>query len=218
MQPNAFWPVASALMGQPSVWGLAITEGCVNYMNYMFLAWLPSYLVRDRGMDLMRAGLYSAIPYVAGIVAEIGFGHLSDRILTPARVRAGGRRNQVVLFLILSSVALFIPVVRSQAAIIGLISLAISFNTTTVTFMYALTNDLVQDPDVVGTAFGFMLLGGNLFGLAAPVVTGYLVRTLGNFSAAFLVAGTLPLLGAVTALFMTRRPIYGLRMSPALRR
>jgi ACS family glucarate transporter-like MFS transporter len=197
-------------MRQRSVWGLAVTEGCVNYMNYMFLAWLPSYLV-DRGMDLMRAGLYSAIPYAAGIVAEIGFGHLSDRLLTPVRVKSGGRRNQVVLFLLLSSVALLVPAVRSQGAIIALISLAVAFNTTTVTFMYALTNDLVEDPKVVGTAFGFMLVGGNLFGMAAPVVTGYLVRALGNFSAAFLVAGALPLVGAATALLMTQQPIRGIR-------
>ncbi|HKE25602.1 MAG TPA: MFS transporter [Bryobacteraceae bacterium] len=214
-QGNGFWAVAEVLMRQRSVWGLALTEGCVNYMNYMFLAWLPSYLIRDRGMDLMRAGLYSAIPYAAGIVAEIGFGRLSDRLLTPARVQSGARRNQAVLFLLLSSVALLIPAVRSQGAIIALISLAVSFNTTTVTFMYALTNDLVADPEVVGTAFGFMLVGGNLFGMAAPVVTGYLVRALGNFSAAFLVAGALPILGAAAAILMTREPIHGLRMAGA---
>lgn len=208
---QAFWPVAGTLLRQPATWGLALTEGCVNYMNYMFLAWLPSYLVQDRGMNLMTAGLFSAIPYAAGIVLELCFGRLSDRLLAHKRLKAGGRRNQVILFLLLSTVILLINAVHSQWAIIAIISLALSFNTTTVTFMYALTNDLVEDPDVAGAAFGFMLLGGNVFGMAAPIVTGYMVKAAGNFSGAFVVAGLLPLLGAATAWLLTRRPIHGVR-------
>jgi ACS family glucarate transporter-like MFS transporter len=73
--------------------------------------------------------------------------------------------------------------------------------------MYALTNDLVADPELAGAAFGFMLLGGNLFGMAAPIVTGYLVKAAGNFSAAFVVAGLLPFVGAATAWSLTRKPI-----------
>jgi len=207
-----FWPVARTLLRQPATWGLALTEGCVNYMNYMFLAWLPSYLVQDRGMDLMKAGLFSAIPYATGIVLELCFGHLSDRVLSHSRWKAGGRRNQVIVFLLLSTVILLINAVHSQWAIIAIISLALAFNTTTVTLMYALTNDLVEDPGVAGAAFGFMLLGGNVFGMAAPIVTGYMVKAAGNFSGAFIVAGLLPLLGAATAWLLTRKPIHGVHV------
>ena len=44
-------------------------------------------------------------------------------------------------------------------------------------FMYALTNDLIEDSKVAGTVFGTLLLGGNIFGLFAPIVTGYIVKT-----------------------------------------
>jgi MFS family permease len=213
---QAFWSVAGALIRQKTMWGLALTEGCVNYMNYMFLTWLPSYLIHDRGMDLMKAGIYSAIPYVVGIVMEIFFGRLSDRILTRERLKQGGRRNQVTLFLILSSVILLINTVHSEWEIIAVISLALSFNGTTVTFMYSLTNDLVEDPKIAGTAFGFLLLGGNLFGLAAPIITGYLVKAAGNFSGAFVISGVLPLAGAAMAFWLTRQPIRGARRLVAL--
>lgn len=204
-----FWQATGVLLRQRSMWGLALTEGCVNYMNYLFLSWLPTYLMHDRGMTLMQAGLYGTLPYIAGVVLEIVFGKASDRILTPGQLKKGGRRNQVVLFLILSSVILLIPAVHTKWAILGLISLALSFNTTTVTFMYSLTNDLVEDHRLTGAAFGMLLVGGNLFGMAAPIVTGYLVKASGNFQSAFALSGAIALTGAAIAHWCTRRPIYG---------
>ncbi|MCU1258591.1 MAG: transporter, family, glucarate transporter [Bryobacterales bacterium] len=207
---TSFWTVAGVLLRQKTMWGLALTEGCVNYMNYLFLSWLPSYLIHDRGMNLMQAGLYGTIPYVAGVAFELFSGRVSDRILTPERLKKGGRRNQVVLFLILSSVIVFINYAHSQWAILAVISIALSFNTTTVTFMYSLTNDLVEDPQMAGAAFGVLLVGGNLFGMAAPVVTGYLVKSTGNFTSAFGLSGLIALAGAAMAFWLTRKPITGI--------
>jgi ACS family glucarate transporter-like MFS transporter len=149
------------------------------------------------------------VPYVVGVTLELFFGRVSDRMLTPARLKQGGRRNQVILFLILSSVILLISVVHSKWAILVLISAALAFNTTTVTFMYSLTNDLVEDTQVAGAAFGVMLVGGNLFGMAAPVVTGYLVKATGNFNSAFGLSGLVALAGAAMAHWWTRTPIRG---------
>ena len=92
--PASLWTVTGTLLRQKTMWGLALTEGCVNYMNYLFLSWLPSYLMHDRGMTLMQAGLYGTVPYIAGVVLELFFGRLSDRILTPERLKKGGRRNR----------------------------------------------------------------------------------------------------------------------------
>ncbi len=203
------WAVTASLLRQRTMWGLALTEGCVNYMNYLFLSWLPTYLMHDRGMTLMQAGLYGTVPYIVGVVLELFFGRLSDRLLTPQHLKNGGRRNQVILFLILSSVIVLISVVHTKWAILALISIALSFNTTTVTFMYSLTNDLVEDPRIAGSAFGVMLVGGNLFGMAAPVVTGYLVKATGNFTSAFGLSGLVALAGAAMAYWWTRQPIRG---------
>jgi ACS family glucarate transporter-like MFS transporter len=60
---------------------------------------------------------------------------------------------------------------------------------------------------LTGTAFGLLLVGGNLIGMTAPVVTGYLVKSSGGYSSAFTVSGVLPLLAAGLAIAFTRRPI-----------
>jgi len=51
------------------------------------------------------------------------------------------------------------------------------------------------------------VLGGNLFGMMGPIVTGYVLQITGSFNATFAVAGVLALCGAVATLTMTRQPI-----------
>ena len=199
--------IAGFLLRQQTMWGLALTLGCVNYMNYLFLSWLPSYMVQARGMFLMRAGIYSAVPYLVGVILEISFGKLSDWTLTPEHLKQGKRRNQVVAFLLLSSTVLLINVVHSLVATLAVISIVLACNTTAIMFVYALTNDLIVDREVTGTAFGILLLGGNLIGLAAPIVTGYVVKATRSFNSAFAISGALSLIGAVMAFAFTRRAL-----------
>jgi ACS family glucarate transporter-like MFS transporter len=54
---------------------------------------------------------------------------------------------------------------------------------------------------------GFLVLGGNTFGLLAPIVTGYVIAGTGSFTWAFIIAGALLVGGATATLTMTRRPM-----------
>jgi MFS family permease len=204
----SFFRAAGSLLRHQSMWGLAITLGFVNYMNYVFLTWLPSYLVQARGMNLMKAGVYGGIPYLVGVTMEICFGRVSDFFLTPERLKQGARRYHVALLTFLSSVILLINVTHGAVSTLAVISFALACNTTVIAIIYALTNDMIENPQLTGTAFGILLVGGNLIGMTAPVVTGYLVRSSGGFSSAFTVSGVLPLLAAGLAIAFTRRTIH----------
>ena len=59
-------------------------------------------------------------------------------------------------------------------------------------------------PADAGRALAFLVLGGNTFGLCAPIVTGYLVAATGSFDSAFVAAGVLALVGATAALVLSR--------------
>jgi ACS family glucarate transporter-like MFS transporter len=52
-----------------------------------------------------------------------------------------------------------------------------------------------------------MVLGGNVFGLLAPIITGYIVQATGSFSSAFVLAGALSLIGAVVSFTLTRHTL-----------
>jgi ACS family glucarate transporter-like MFS transporter len=195
------------LLSRKTMWGQFITQGCCAYTMYLYLAWLPSYLVRERHMDLMKASWFTALPYLISVVLGILIGKLSDSILTPEAVKQGKRRTLLVVFILLSSVVLLTNVVNNQWVVVALISLALTSISSALTLNIAMCNDLVWDPSMAATALGFQILGGNSFGIFAPILTGYIVKATGSFNSAFFLAGGLLFLGAATSLTMTRRPL-----------
>ena len=72
---------------------------------------------------------------------------------------------------------------------------------------FALLNDLLPDPRSVGLAMAFLVVGGNVFGLMAPIVTGYVIDLTGSYDMAFVIAGILLLVGATSVMTLTRRSI-----------
>jgi ACS family glucarate transporter-like MFS transporter len=189
------------------MWGQFITQGCCAYTMYLFLAWLPSYLVRERHMDLMKASWFTAMPYLLSVVFGILIGKLSDSLLTPEAVKQGKRRHLLIVFILLSSIVLLTNVVSNQWVVVVLIAVALTSISSALTLNIAMCNDLVWDPSMAATALGFQILGGNSLGFLAPILTGYIVKTTGSFNSAFILAGCLLFLGAITSLTMTRKPL-----------
>ena len=205
--------VLPVLLKQRSIWGVMLTQGCSTYFNYVFLTWLPTYLVQARGLHLVKAGILGAIPYLVAMVAVLGFSQLSDRMLTPEGIRLGKRRNMVITLLLLSTVVMAINFVESQTGLLVVLSLAMSFNLTCLTLNLILTNDLLEDANLAATVLAMDAVMANVFGLFAPVVTGYIVKSTGSFAAAFYIQGFVVVAAAAICFTFTRKPIHGLMRS-----
>ncbi|WP_256807685.1 MFS transporter [Bradyrhizobium sp. Bra64] len=195
------------LLRSPTMWSLALTQGCAGYTLYLFMTWLPSYLVASRGMDVLKSSLFSAIPYGTAALLGLGLGWLSDRLLKGAESSNSDRRKLIATMLLLSSIILAAPFVESIWLIEALISISLACVATAMAMNIALTADLMSDGRYNGVATSLLIMGGNLFGTAAPIATGYVVAATGGFSGAFLIAGVLLLGGAIVITFGARTPI-----------
>ncbi len=204
----------AGLLRSPSMWGLALSQGCGVYTVYLYLSWLPDYLQTQRHLSIMKSGVFTMVPFLVGAAVIIVMNLIGDKMLTPGTMRAGKRRLVVVTCLVLSSLGMLIPYTDSLALLVILTIFPISFGGTSTSTNAALCNDLLRNKADAGRAFAFMVLGGNTFGLMAPIVTGYIVQATGSFSSAFVVAGVLSLVGAVASFTMTRHTLGEAR--PAL--
>jgi MFS family permease len=195
------------LLRSPSMWGLAISQGCAVYTVYLYLSWLPDYLQTVRGLSIMKSGMFTSVPFFVGAAVIILTNWIGDKILTPTTMREGARRIVVVACLAFSALGMAIPYVDSLTLVIVLTIFPISFGGTATATNAALCNDLLRSQADSGRAFAFMVLGGNVFGLLAPIVTGYIVQATGSFSSAFVLAGALSLIGAVVSFTLTRHTL-----------
>lgn len=195
------------LLSYQTMWGLFLVQGCVNYTQYLFLTWLPTYLVQSRGLNILHSGLETGICYFGAMVLTILLGKISDHVLTPEALRAGKRRYAIVALALGAAVMVFAPIAESQVTLLVLLTISLACVQSVFVNTYSLTNDLLHAGNNIGTAVGWVQFGGNIFGLAAPIATGYIVAATGSFTSAFLTAGVLLVIGAAITLTMTRRPV-----------
>jgi MFS family permease len=196
--------VIAELLRSPSMWGTMIAQAAGIYTLYLLLFWLPSYLQDTKHLTIMKTGLYTAVPWAIAVPVSIMLGLVSDRLLKNHTLLAGGRRGMVILCVLLSATLAFVPFTNDTTTILALFALSLSGINAAISLNLSLVTDLVHRARDVGKAIGLCILAGNLCGLIAPIVTGYVVSGLGSYDWALWIAGILLVIGAVALATMTR--------------
>jgi ACS family glucarate transporter-like MFS transporter len=195
------------LLSQRSIWGLVLTQACLVYTAYLFLTWLPTYLQSTRELTTMNTGYLTAIPYLFTVALGLVIARASDRMLSSADIQAGKRRNFIAAMALLALLILLAPVVGSLPQLLVVLTLVLTGCTAGAGLNFTLASDLLRNPRDVSRVIAITAFGGNLFGLIAPIITGYVVSGTGGYTWAFRIAAALLLCGCLVTLTMTRRPV-----------
>jgi len=189
------------ILAHRSAWGTFLGHFGGNYFLYFLLTWLPYYLVHDRQFSLARMGKIGALAYAFMAIVGLASGFGSDRLIDHGRSVTVVRKSmiaggQAVGGLALAACAL----VGTGYAIPFLLFAAASYG-------FNISNtwvipQILAGPRASGRWTGLQNFVGNLAGISAPVITGFLVQHTGSFVYAFLLAGLMSVLGAVSWLFL----------------
>lgn len=196
--------VVLELLRSPSMWGAMIAQAAGIYALYLLLFWLPSYLQETKHLTIMKTGLYTAVPWAIAVPVSIVIGIVSDRVLASQTLLAGGRRGMVIVCVLLAAVMVFVPFTDNTSLILALFALSLSGINAAISLNVTLVTDLVHRVRDVGKAISLTILAGNVCGLLAPIVTGYVVAGLHSYDWALWIAGILLVIGAVALGTMTR--------------
>jgi sugar phosphate permease len=177
------------LLRSRKVWGLTLGFAAYGYSFYLFLTWLPGYLVAEMHMSILRSASYTAIPWVCATIADLFVGGwLTDALL--ARGHDETRVRKVILVGGMSlGLAVFGATMTSNPVwAIVWISIALSGLAAAAPVGWSIPS-LIAPRGGTGTIGGVMNFFNNLMGVVAPAVTGLVVGRTHSFSLAFLVAG-----------------------------
>jgi ACS family hexuronate transporter-like MFS transporter len=194
-----------AIIKTPAVLFMAVSLFCYNYILFFFLTWFPTFLVDAKGISLKEMSIVTALPWLVGAM-----GYMSGGFIIDAVYRRTGRQmfsRKVVLVSCLLVAALCLTVIgRTGTAFsaVALMTVAIGFLMLAAPAYWALIQDSVP-PEQVGTAGGFMHGMANLSGIVGPTLTGFLVQSTHSYVTAFVLAGTLGIVGALVVAFFVRK-------------
>jgi ACS family glucarate transporter-like MFS transporter len=197
------------LLAVPSVWGCAIAMGTLVYTGYLFLTFLPLYLVQVQGFEGYGAGWVTGVTYGVATLGCLTVGFVADRAARRATEAQRGsiRRRTLTIAMVASVPLLLLPLINATWLIVVVVCWVLSFNFAAISLIFTLASDLTVDKRAIGRTTALITIGGNTFGLAAPIVTGYVVDATGSYTVPFLIAGGLAVVGAVLVTVLARRPL-----------
>jgi MFS transporter, ACS family, D-galactonate transporter len=192
------------LLRQRKVLGLAIGFGSYNYVFYLLLTWLPSYLSRALHIDLLHSFVYSGVPWLVATATDLFIGGL----LVDALIQRGWNASRVRMTVLVGGTAMGLGILgcagsHSAAHILAWISLSIGGLSAASPVGWSLPS-LIAPPGSVGRVGGILNFSNQISGIAAPIVTGYLVYARHAFTAAFAVAGGYLCVGVAAYLLLLR--------------
>jgi ACS family D-galactonate transporter-like MFS transporter len=192
------------LLAQRKVIGLALGFGSYNYVFYLLLTWLPSYLSQSLHIDLLHSFLYTGVPWLIATATDL----LIGGILVDYLVRRGMNASRVRMTVLVAGTMCGLGILGaawSHTALHALawISLSIAGLSAAAPVGWSLPS-LVAPQGCVGRVGGILNFSNQISGIVAAVLTGYLVYKLHSFTAAFAVAGAYLVIGICAYLFLLR--------------
>ena len=181
------------------LWFLSAMYFCYGWVLWMYLFWLPTYLVEARHFNQLKMGLGASLPLLAATATNVAGGWISDRLSRRWNDLRRGRLAVSVIGFGIAAIGL-LPGVLSQDALTGLLclTLALAGLELTVAVSWAIALDI--GGDFSGSVSGVMNTLGNLGGALSAVVIGYLATRMG-WNWPFLIASAM----CLTAAFLATR-------------
>jgi MFS transporter, ACS family, L-galactonate transporter len=192
----------SSLLKYRSTWGIAFGQFGYLYALYFFITWLPTYLIKDRHMTVLATGIFAALPFWVGMLGTLGGGWLGDSLIARGVTTTASRKGIIALGMCLSTVFVISAAYANAASTAAiLVTLSVGFLRLATGSCNSLPIDLAPR-SAVGTLTSVQNFMGNVGGLLAPIVTGYIVGATGSFLYSLVVAGAMALFGAISYVFL----------------
>ena len=193
------------LLRNRKVWGLTIGFAAYGYSFYLFLTWLPNYLVQSMHMSILKSAGFTAIPWICATVAGLGVGGwLIDHLIARGYDETPVRKTVLVVGMLLGLAVFGATVTTNPVWAIVWISVALSGLAAASPVGWSIPS-LIAPRGGTGTIGGIMNFLNNMMGVVAPVTTGYIVGATGSFVGAFLAAGIVLVIGIVAYVFILGR-------------
>ena len=163
------------LLRNRTVAGLVLCKFFQDYLFYLFVTWLPGYLVLSRGFSILKMGKYASLPWIAGFIAQPLAGWISDRLIYHGVSVTVSRKTIIILMQLLAATVIVAGYVDNAMTAVWLLTFSVACESAATSILWTICTDVAPRP-AAGSLAGVMNTAGALAGILAPVSTGFLAK------------------------------------------
>ncbi len=180
--------------------GICLGFFCFDYYWYLEMTWLPDYLMSARHFTVLKAGLGVVLPYVVWGLAEPFGGWIADRLVHQGWDETRTRKGVVTVAFLFG--LLLIPVARVASSthalwlIMGTALVGLASGN-----LFAILQSCAPEREI-GIWTGFENFAGNIGGVLAPLLTGFMIKSTGSYYPGFFLAAVVLVAGLLAYWFV----------------
>lgn len=172
------------LLGNRMMIGIFLGQFCINAITYFFITWFPVYLVQQRGMSILNAGIVASIPAICGFVGGVLGGIWSDGLLRRGWSLTAARKTPIVAGMLMSMSMIICNYVDAQWLVVAVMAVAF-FGKGVGALGWAVIADTAPR-EIAGVSGGLFNMFGNISSITTPIIIGYIIQGTGSFDGALL--------------------------------
>jgi ACS family D-galactonate transporter-like MFS transporter len=198
-KPDLTWAVFKQVFMYRKLWGIYIGQFAVTSTLWFFLTWFPTYLIKYRGLNFLKTGFLTSIPFLAAFAGVLLAGFFSDYLIKKGYSFGVARKTPIIAGLLLSMVIVGANYVQSTPLIILCMSIAFFGNgLASITWVFV---SALAPPNLIGVTGGVFNFIGGLSSIIVPLFIGLLAGG-GNFKPALIFISSLAFIGALSYIFL----------------
>jgi ACS family glucarate transporter-like MFS transporter len=172
------------LLGNRMLLGISLAQYCISTLSFFFIMWFPVYLVQERHISLVHAGLIASIPAVCGFLGGILGGFFSDLLLRRGHTLTFARKTPIYAGMLMASAIVGCNFVNANWLVVTFMALAF-FGKGFGALGWAVIAD-TSPVNAAGLNAAVFNTFSSLAGITTPIAIGFLVHRMHSFSGALI--------------------------------
>jgi ACS family hexuronate transporter-like MFS transporter len=185
--PPTYLPLR-AILPHRQTWAFAIGKFLTDPIWWLYLFWVPDFLNRNYGLNLLAAGPALVAIYLIADVGSIGGGWLSSALLKRGWSVNRARKTTMLIAALAVVPIMFASVAANLWVAVLLVGIAAAAHQGWSANLFTLSSDMFPR-HAVGTVVGFGGMAGAVGGMLIAKLTGYILEATGSYVPVFIIAG-----------------------------
>lgn len=182
-------------MTSSQFWAIGIQYFITDYIMYVFLAWLPMYLMEAQNFSLKSMGIAASFPWAALCITTFATGYISDKLVAAGVSKHNARTWFGAMGLVACCITLYLSTTATSPWM-NVLWLTLSLGSLGFTFNASWAACIDIGGKFCGSVSGWMNFWGNVGGIAAPTLTAWIATTYG-WQAAMLATSASAVIGII---------------------
>jgi MFS family permease len=157
-----------------SLWMLCLQWFCHFYGFYFYITWLPTYLQEARGVDITRSAVLAGFPLLMAALGSLAGGWATAALIRRFDMR---RARKMVCYVSYAGAAiLMVLAIRADSVMAAITFMSLSSFTVELSVPASWTTAMDLGGQHVGAVSGAMNTIGQLGGVVAPAIVGFIAQ------------------------------------------